>query len=46
MKEKHPNMGINQTAADTTSHDRMRDNLIEALRTMIVTGCAISLILA
>ena len=39
-------MGINHTAADTTSGDHMRDRLVEALRTLIVTGCAISLILA
>lgn len=46
MKEKDPNMGINHTAADTTSRDHMRNHLVEALRTLIVTSCAISLILA
>tara|TARA_B100000378_G_scaffold118247_3_gene94832 strand:+ start:5570 stop:5821 length:252 start_codon:yes stop_codon:yes gene_type:complete len=46
MKEKDPNMGIIQTVLDTTSRDHMRGRLVEALRTLIVTGCAISLIFA
>ena len=45
MKEKDPNMSITQIAV-TTARDHMRDRLTKALRTLIVTGCAVSLILA